>query len=528
MDMDKSLEPQMEKSLDLRYYFSIFLQKWWLILIVTLVAGAANFFISSRMTPIYQSSTTVLVNEAPGTKSVDYTSVLMSKQLTSTYSLMMANDLVLRKAADQIGLANPLEEIKKWITVTPVRDTQIIQVTVDTTNPELSSKIANAVVAGFAVQIQDIQTQRFVQSKATLEMQIADTEKQISTFSMQADEAINADEKNRLDAKVTQYREIYSNLLLSYEQVRLSEAQAVSSVVQVEPATPNLTPVKPKVMQNTLLAALVGFLIAIGIIVILEAIDDTIKNPEELNRKFNTPILGVIARHDIVEGRPISEAEPRSPVAESFRALRTNVNFASVDAPLRRIVITSPTPSDGKSTIAANLAVVIAQSEKKVVLIDADMRRPKIHIFFGLANRFGLSDMFLQPIEKIGDALQSTNSTRLAVITSGSLPPNPSELLTSQRMGMIFEKLLQGFDTILIDTPPILSVTDAAALAQGVDGVILVIKPGTTKMSAFRLSINTLRTVKANILGVVLNEVNPTNRRYGYYYNHYYMNGYNE
>jgi Mrp family chromosome partitioning ATPase len=95
-------------------------------------------------------------------------------------------------------------------------------------------------------------------------------------------------------------------------------------------------------------------------------------------------------------------------------------------------------------------------------------------------------------------------------------------------MGMIFEKLLQGFDTILIDTPPILSVTDAAALAQGVDGVILVIKPGTTKMSAFRLSINTLRTVKANILGVVLNEVNPTNRRYGYYYNHYYMNGYNE
>jgi Mrp family chromosome partitioning ATPase len=104
-------------------------------------------------------------------------------------------------------------------------------------------------------------------------------------------------------------------------------------------------------------------------------------------------------------------------VAESFRALRTNVNFASVDAPLRRIVITSPTPSDGKSTIAANLAVVIAQSEKKVVLIDADMRRPKIHIFFGLANRFELSDMFLQPIEKIGDALQSTNSTRLAVIT---------------------------------------------------------------------------------------------------------------
>jgi non-specific protein-tyrosine kinase len=148
-----------------------------------------------------------------------------------------------------------------------------------------------------------------------------------------------------------------------------------------------------------------------------------------------------------------------------------------------------------------------------------------VHHRFGLMNRFGLSDLFVQPEDKIGDALNPTSTTRLAVITSGSLPPNPAELLTSQRMASILESLMKGFDTIIIDTPPILTVTDAAAMAQSVDGVILVAKPGTTKKAAFKQSIETLRAVNANILGVVLNEVNPSSRKYGYYYNHYYTNG---
>jgi polysaccharide biosynthesis transport protein len=524
METDNSPVTQIEEGIDLRKYFSLFLQWWWLFLLVALLAGATSFFISISMMPIYRSSTTVLVNEAPGTKVADYSSVLMSQQLTSTYSLMMANDLVLRQVADQIGLTNPLEDIKKWITITTVHNSQLIQVTVETTDPALSARIANAIVTSFAVQLQEIQTRRFVQSKTTLETQLAATEKQISIYATRADMEISTVEKNLLDAKMAQYREIYTNLLLSYEQVRLSEAEAVSAVVQVESATPNLIPVKPKVMQNTLLAVLAGFLLAAGVIIALEAMDDTVKNPDEIHRNFNIPILGVIPWHDIVEGKPISDSEPRSPVTESFRALRTNINFASVDAHLRRIVITSPTPNDGKTTVSSNLAVVLAQCEKKVVLIDADMRRPQIHHRFGLANRFGLSDLFVQPIEKIADALQPASASRLAVITSGSLPPNPSELLTSERMVNIIDKLMHGFDTILIDTPPILSVTDAAALAQRVDGVILVVKPGTTKMGALRQSIKTLLAVKANILGVVLNEVNPASRKYGFYYHHYYTN----
>jgi capsular exopolysaccharide synthesis family protein len=212
-------------------------------------------------------------------------------------------------------------------------------------------------------------------------------------------------------------------------------------------------------------------------------------------------------------------------VTESFRALRTNTTFASVDKPLQRVLVTSATPQEGKTTITANLAVVLAQSEKKVALIDADLRRPQLHRRFQLHNRIGLSDLFLlsRPLESIPQGiLQRLEAAKLAIITAGKLPPNPAELLTSQKMSHFLDLLNQEYDLILIDTPPVLSVTDAAALAPNMDGVILVAKPGITKLKDFQQALEQLQAVNARVLGVVLNEVNPRNRRYGYYYHRYY------
>jgi capsular exopolysaccharide synthesis family protein len=217
--------------------------------------------------------------------------------------------------------------------------------------------------------------------------------------------------------------------------------------------------------------------------------------------------------------------QPRSPVAESFRALRTNTTFAAVDTPLRRILITSSTPQEGKTTVTSNLAVVMAQGERKVALIDADLRRPQIHRKFYLYNRVGLSDLFLlnRPLESLpSGAIQQDETSKLAIITSGKVPPNPSELLTSQKMSHFLDLLNEQYDLILIDTPPVLTVTDAAALAPCVDGVILVAKPGVTKLRDFQQALEQLRTVGARVLGVVLNEVEPRSRKYGYYYNRYY------
>lgn len=522
MAFTTSTDEQYEEGIDLRQYFSLFLHWAWLIILAALIAGAAAYFFSQRMTKIYESTTTALVNEAPATKTTDYSSVMMSEQLTSTYSKMMAKDNVLAEVAKELKLTLSVDALKEMITVTPVTDTQLITVSVQSTDPVLSANIANTIVTVFASQIQDIQTQRFSQSESSLKKQLDDLEAQLTTYETQANNAFSDADKERLDSKVTQYRELYSNLLQSYESVRLSEAQSVSSVVQVEQASPDATPIKPKVLQNTLLAAVIGFLLASGVIVAREALDDTIKAPEDISRKFKLPVLGVINHHNPSKDAPITITDPRSPTAEAYRALRTNVNYASVDKPLRTIMVTSSEPGEGKTTTISNLGVVLAQNGYNVILTDCDLRHPRVHKYFGLSNRSGLSSLFAQSTDILNGTRQSTAVEHLTVVSSGLLPPNPAELLGSQKMQRILGTMRQSADIVLIDTPPILAVTDAAVLAPTLDGVLIVVRPGKTRASALRMTIEQFRQVNANILGIVLNDIDLRGKPYAYRYHNYH------
>jgi capsular exopolysaccharide synthesis family protein len=294
-------------------------------------------------------------------------------------------------------------------------------------------------------------------------------------------------------------------------------------VVQVEQATPNLSPVKPKVMQNTLLAAVIGFLLAAGIIVAREALDDTIKNPEDISRKFRLPVLGVINHHIPETESPITMTDPRSPTAEAYRTLRTNVNYASVDKPIRTLMITSSEPGEGKSTTTCNLGVVLAQNGNKVIITDCDLRHPRVHKYFGLSNRQGLSTLFAQSSDLPNGIRQATALENLTVVTTGLLPPNPAELLGSQKMQSIFASMRKVADIILVDTPPTLAVTDAAVLGSTMDGVLVVVRPGKTRASALKLTLEQLGQVNAHVLGVVLNDIDLRGKPYAYRY-HYYRN----
>jgi polysaccharide biosynthesis transport protein len=418
-----------------------------------------------------------------------------------------------------------IEDFKKAVTVSLLRDTQLLIVTVEDTNPTQAMNIANKLGTVFSKRIQELQGERYVVSKANLQTQILDMEKQLSQTSAESAAATDPAEKDRLDTKLTQYRAIYSNLVTSYEQVRLSEAQTNTTVVQVEPASIPLEPVRPRILMNTLLAGLVGLLLAAGGVVTNDALDDTLKDPAELARRTGLPIIGIIPFSEIEEQGPVTSIEPRSPVSESYRGLRTNIAYSAVTRQLRRIIVTSATPGDGKTTIATNLAVILAQSGRQVALIDTDLRRPHIHQAFKLSNRQGLTALFLKQLS-LADALQNVGVVNLGVIVSGVLPPNPAELLGSERMSQIFKELESDHDMVILDTPPVLSVTDSSVMIPYIDGIIIVVKAGKTQISATLHAVTTLRRLGANILGLVINGVRFNDNRFSYYYRSHYYSSY--
>jgi capsular exopolysaccharide synthesis family protein len=521
MSLNSFPDESSEEYLDLRQYLSLFWHWVWLFLLIAFIAGVVAFYASKRMIPYYQSSATVLVNEAPASQTIDYSSVMMSQKLTRTYSNMMAKEPVLSEVASQLNLILAPEDLKKFINITPLSDTQLIQVTVETTDPYLSADIANTIVDVFSEQILGIQSMRFSQSKATIETQLSDIEKQIAFYENLVNDAATSEEKDRFDDTVAYYRRIYSNLLQSYESIRLSEAESVSSVVMVESAMPNIDPVKPNILQNTLFATLAGFFLASIVVFVREALDETIKTPEDISGKFNLPILGIINRHNREEGAPITLAEPCSPTTEAYRTLRTNVSYASMDLSLSTLIVTSAEPGEGKTTVISNLAVVFAQSGKRVIVADCDLRHPRIHICFRVNNRRGMSNLFAQSSEMLDGYPQRTQVDNLTVIPAGYLPPNPAELLDSKKMQSILDILSKYADMVLVDSPPILVASDAAVIAPALDGVLLVARPGKTNLSALSQAIEQIHHVKANLLGVVLNGVDLSNSTYGYRYKSY-------
>ena len=343
--------------------------------------------------------------------------------------------------------------------------------------------------------------------------------------------------QEQLQTTLALYQQIYSNLLNNYEAVRLARLRSTPNVAQIEPAPVPDSPIQPQPMQGTLMGAVIGAVLMGGLAFLIEYLDDTLKTPEDITHFLRIPVIGLIGEMGSSKGKekkPLPGVfvfeNPLSPVTEAFRSLRTNLEFAGVDKPLKTLLITSASPSEGKSTVSVNLAAAIAQGERSVVLVDADLRRPSVHRYLDIPNRHGLSDVFRDQ-SQLANVITSSGSSSFSVITSGSLPPNPSELLASERIHSILRSLEERFDMVIIDSPPVI-VTDPITLASKVDGVLLVIEPGKTKIGAAQVVMEQMQRAGARVVGAVLN---PISRRRANYYSkyryysayYYYSRGYN-
>ncbi len=340
------------------------------------------------------------------------------------------------------------------------------------------------------------------------------------TAPTRGDAALSASELRDIEqANLDLYRQLYSTLLSNYEAVRLARLQNTPNVVQVERAAPPTESIQGGPLRNIIIGALLGLLLTGTLAFTLEYLDDTLKTPQDIANVLGLPVVGYVVNEAALEkseGMPYVSSNPRSPMAETFRTLRTNLEFASVDKPLKTILITSPGSSEGKTTIATNLAAVMAQANKRVILLEGDLRRPRVHRALGMSNQIGLSDVFRGQMD-IRDVARYSKVKDLAVITSGRLPPNPAELLGSARMVHILSRLVESASVVIIDSPPFV-VTDATVLAAKVDGVLLVIQPGKTHAEAAKAMLAQLQRADAHVVGVVLNRVPRKNANYyGYY-----------
>jgi len=516
--------------MDLRQYGQ--LARKWLLLVVlcTLVAAAAAYIVSKNSTPIYQASAKLLVNQSSASNQVNlaYQDILMSQQLARTYANLLSDRPVVEGTAQRLNLPTDqksLARLQENITVTPIRDTQLLEVRVEGESPELIALVANTLPEVFIAQNQQLQLGRVTGLKTSLENEIASVQDDIARTQNSLTGATDDAQRQRFEASLAQYRSTLSSLVNNYQQIRLAEAQATNNVVIAKPAVVPQTPVRPRTMTNVLLAAVVGAMIAIGAAFLIEYLDDTIKSPDDISRITGLSTLGAIARLKDAgaERQLIAWSHTKAPESEAYRTLRTNIQFSSVDKPVRTLIVTSSGPSEGKSTTSANLAIVMAQTGQKVILVDTDLRRPVLHKTFGVPNNAGITTALLHGGQvDLQEYLQPTEIDNLSIITSGPIPPNPSELLGSQRMKHVIDELSGMADMVIFDTPPALVVTDAAVLGRQVDGVLLVADAGGTREQALAHAVLELRKTGTNILGVAMNRLDSRSRGYYYYYYYYY------
>jgi polysaccharide biosynthesis transport protein len=447
---------------ELKDYMRVIRKRWQIIVLVMLVvvAGAA---LATVLSPnVYEAQTQLFVSTSGGNDS----SALLSgssftQQRVLSYADVITTPTVLDPVIETLQLNTSAENLGAQITATVPLNTVLIQVAVTNTNPVVAAQIADAV------------GKQFTKTVAAL------------------------------------------------ESVTTGQSSPVKVTVVSVPTVPT-APISPKPTRNLALGVVLGLLLGLGLALLRDLLDTTIKSEQDCAEVSDATVIGGIAFDpDAAKNPLIVQVDPHSPRAEAFRTLRTNLKFVDAANHPRSIVFTSSVPIEGKTTTTANLAITMAAAGARICVVEGDLRRPRLLEYLGMDGSVGLTDVLIGQA-RLGDVLQQFAETSVYVLGAGAIPPNPSELLGSASMIETLRELESRFDVVIIDTPPLLPVTDAAVLSTIAGGTVVVVGAGRVDRDHLSKSLQSLETVQARVLGLVLNMI-PTKGTDGYYY---YRQGY--
>lgn len=449
--------------MELSDYIRILRKNWLVILATTLIGLAAAAGYSLTRTPMYESQAVVFVqSQAGGTASELQQGSSFAESRITTYVSLVREPVVMNPVITELGLNTSAGELAKQVDSSSPLNSTLIEITVQDPDPVQAADIANALGESLAAAVE------------------------------------------RIDTPAGQ------------------DASPIK-LTRVRDALASYAPVSPNVQLNLALGVLVGLALGVGIAVLRAVLDNRVRSPRDVEALTDRPLIGAIPHDPKAKERPlILHADPHNPRSEAFRSLRTNLQFLEMDGG-HTYVITSSIPTEGKSTTSINLAIALADSGKRVALLDTDLRKPKVAEYLGIEGGTGLTDVLIGRA-RVADVLLPWGNRSLYVLPAGKIPPNPSELLGSERMQKLLEALGQEFDVVLCDAPPLLPVTDAAVLSRSTSGAIMVVAVGRTTTNQLDGALEALETVGSKVAGVVLTMV-PTKGADAYAYGYGYGYG---
>lgn len=505
--------------MELKTYFVPLLRFWWLLLIAAVVAAFSSFLFVRQQPEIYRTRTSLVVGTTVYEANPGGQDLWLAQQLATFYADLANRAMVRDATMDVLGL--------NWLpdyAVRPLPNSQLMDIIVTDTNPLRAQAVANELANQLILQTprgisqEDEKQQQFVlQQLDRLQEKILETDDEIAEKREQLEDLVSAREIADVQQEIQSLETRLNTLQTNYASLLASSGQgARNTLTVIESASLPNNPINQNKSMVVMLSTVIAVVIAAGGAYILNYLDDTLRTKDEITSLLNLPVLGNFTELPDGENTGVYVVEqPRSPLAEAFRSLRINLDYMNVDKPLKSILITSAFVDEGKSMVASNLAVILAQGGKKVILLDADIRRPTIHKRFEIQNGKGLSDMIGGNVDFREVIFQWSN--KLFIIPAGTNPSPTADLLGSPRMSYLLERMEQIADVVIIDAPAFV-VPDAAVIAPKVDGVIYVTRYGYTRKSAAKAVVEQLNRIGARTVGVVLNRISMKDITYGEYY----------